>query len=360
MSTEDVLRPVLVIGGAAAVTAIAGVVVDLLLRRADARHPETPIWGLLRSCRVPLQLAVLTSILMGTYERTDLTHSDDGRAVVDRVLTLMLIASVAWLLTKVLAVAVELTYHRYKAKARDSARRRRVRTQLTLIQRVVMFVICTVAVAAMLLTFPQMRTVGASMLASAGVIGIIVGIAAQSTLGNLFAGLQIAFGDLVRIGDTVVVEGEWGKVEEITLTFLTVKTWDERRITIPVSYFTGQPFENWSRGGAEMTGTVFLHLDHSTPVSALRERLHEVLLGCAHWDGRGWSLVVTDTTPTTMEVRALATARNADALWDLRCLVREELIGWLREKHPYALPKVMTARAPLDGAPAHAPDVKLP
>ncbi|MFW6689867.1 mechanosensitive ion channel family protein [Streptomyces sp. MAR4 CNX-425] len=360
MSTEEVLRPVVVIGGAAAVTAVAGVVVDLLLRRADARHPETPIWGLLRSCRVPLQFVLLTSILLGTYKRSQLAESKDAREVITQVLTLVLIASVAWLLTKVLAAAVELAYHHYKTKARDSARRRRVRTQLTLIQRVVMFVICTIAVAAMLLTFPQMRAVGTSMLASAGVIGIIAGIAAQSTLGNLFAGLQIAFGDLVRIGDTVVVEGEWGTIEEITLTFLTVKTWDERRITIPVSYFTSQPFENWSRGGSELTGTVYFHLDHSAPVPALRERLHEVLLGCATWDGRGWSLVVTDTTPTTMEVRALATARDADALWDLRCMVREELITWLRQKHPYALPKVMTAQAPLNGAAAHAADVKLP
>ena len=115
----------------------------------------------------------------------------------------------------------------------------------------------------MLLTFPAMRAVGTSMLASAGLLGIVAGIAAQSTLGNLFAGLQIAFGDMVRIGDTVVVDGEWGTVEEITLTFLTVRTWDERRITMPVSYFTSKPFENWSRGGAQMTGTVFFHLDHA-------------------------------------------------------------------------------------------------
>ena len=119
-----------------------------------------------------------------------------------------------------------------------------------------------------------METLGASMLASAGIIGIVAGVAAQSTLGNLFAGLQIAFGDMVRIGDTVVVDGEWGVVEEVTLTFLTVRTWDERRITMPVSYFTSKPFENWSRGGAQMTGTVFFHLDHSAPVGLMREKLH--------------------------------------------------------------------------------------
>ena len=143
---------------------------------------------------------------------------------------------------------------------------------MTLIQRVVTAVVATVAVAAMLLTFPAMQAVGTSMLASAGVLGIVAGVAAQSTLGNLFAGFQIAFGDMVRLGDTVVVDGEWGTVEEITLTFLAVRTWDERRITMPVSYFTSKPFENWSRGGVQMTGTVFFQLDHSAPVSAMREQ----------------------------------------------------------------------------------------
>ena len=195
----------------------------------------------------------------------------------------------------------------------------------------------------MLLTFPAMRTVGASMLASAGLLGIVAGIAAQSTLGNLFAGLQIAFGDMVRIGDTVVVDGEWGTVEEITLTFLTVTTWDERRITMPVSYFTSKPFENWSRGGPQMTGTVFFQLDHAAPVDRMRERLHEIVQECPAWDGRDWSLVVTDTTPTTMEVRALVTARDADDVWTVRCEVRERMVAWLREEHPYALPRIVTA-----------------
>jgi small-conductance mechanosensitive channel len=183
------------------------------------------------------------------------------------------------------------------------------------------------------------------MLASAGIIGIVAGIAAQSTLGNLFAGFQIAFGDMVRIGDTVVVDGEWGVVEEVTLTFLAVRTWDERRITMPVSYFTSKPFENWSRGGAQMTGTVFFHLDHLAPVPAMRDKLKEILAECPAWDGRDWSLAVTDTTPSTIQVRAVVTAKDADDVWTVRCTVREQLIAWLAEEYPHALPRIAVADA---------------
>jgi small-conductance mechanosensitive channel len=198
----------------------------------------------------------------------------------------------------------------------------------------------------MLFTFPEMRTVGASMLASAGLIGIVAGVAAQSTLSNLFAGMQIAFGDMVRIGDTVVVDGEWGTVEEITLTFLSVRTWDERRITMPVSYFTSKPFENWSRGDPRMTGTVLFHVDHSAPVDEMRKRLLEVLEQASEWDRRAWGLVVIDTTPTTIQLRALVTAKDAEDIFNLRCIVREQLIDWLRCEHPYALPRINTAPAP--------------
>ncbi len=161
---------------------------------------------------------------------------------------------------------------------------------MSLITRVVAAVVGVVAVAAMLLTFPAMRAAGASLLASAGILGIVAGVAAQSTLSNMFAGFQIAFGDMVRLGDTVVVDGEWGTVDEITLTFLSVRTWDERRITMPVSYFTSKPFENWSRGGAQMTGIVFLHLDHSAPIEAMREKLRDLLRECPAWDGRACDL----------------------------------------------------------------------
>lgn len=349
MEMDTVLRPVLYIGGTLAVTLIAGWLLDLLLRRADARHPETPLWGLLRRCHVPFQVVLCASLLRGSYRQAGILP--DHALAVGRFLTLVLIASTAWLAVRIATAAVDSTYARYAAVTEDDARVRRVRTQVTLIQRVVTAVVVVVAVAAMLLTFPPMRAVGASMLASAGVLGIVAGIAAQSSLGNLFAGLQIAFGDTVRIGDTVVVDKEWGKVEEITLTFLTVRTWDERRITMPVSYFTSKPYENWSRGGAQMTGTVFWHLDHSAPIDLMRDQLQNILKDIPEWDGRGASLVVTDTTPHTVQVRAVVTAKDADDVWTVRCAVRERLITWLVTHHPYALPRIATSEAPLRPAP---------
>ncbi|MCM2392389.1 mechanosensitive ion channel family protein [Streptomyces albipurpureus] len=342
---ENVLRPLIVLGGTAVLTVLVGWLADLLLRRVDARHPETPLWGLLRQCRIPLQVVLATALLRGNYRQAEIETIRNHYAGIGQMLTLVLIGASAWLVVKIATAIVESTYSRYAAATRDPARVRRVRTQVTLIQRVVIAVVGVVAVAAMLLTFPAMKTVGTSVLASAGLIGIVAGVAAQSTLGNLFAGFQIAFGDMVRIGDTVVVDGEWGTVEEITLTFLAVRTWDERRITMPVSYFTSKPFENWSRGGVQMTGTVYFHLDHSAPVVRMREQLHQIIKDHSAWDRRDWSLAVTDTTPTTIEVRAVVTAKDADDIWTIRCAVREQLIAWLHEHHPYALPKVATAPA---------------
>ncbi|MGW1881780.1 mechanosensitive ion channel family protein [Streptomyces sp. NPDC001970] len=359
---ENVLRPLIVVGGSVVLTLSVGWLVDVLLRRADARHTETPLWGLLRRCRVALQVALGTALFRGTFRQAEIEVVDEHAAGIGQVLTLVLIGASAWLVVRIATAVVESSYRRYATATRDPARVRRVRTQVTLIHRIVIAVVGVVAVAAMLLTFPAMRTVGASMLASAGVLGIVAGIAAQSTLGNLFAGLQIAFGDMVRIGDTVVVDGEWGTVEEITLTFLAVRTWDERRITMPVSYFTSKPFENWSRGGVQMTGTVFFHLDHAAPVHEMREKLHDVLRECPAWDGRDWSLAVTDTTPTTMVVRAVVTAKDADDVWTVRCAVREQLIAWLCDRHPYALPRIATAQAahPPVGHPEHPAPAPAP
>ncbi|MBD0419887.1 mechanosensitive ion channel domain-containing protein [Streptomyces sp. NPDC052309] len=342
---ENILRPLVVVGGSVCLTLLIGWATDLLLRKADQRHHETPLWGLLRRARVPYQLVLCAALLRGSYVEARLLP--DHRVGIGRTLTLVLIGAAAWLVIRIAAAVVETTYSRYaQARAqRDPARVRRVRTQVSLIMRVVSAVVGVVAAASMLLTFPAMRAAGASLLASAGVLGIVAGIAAQSTLGNMFAGLQIAFGDMVRIGDTVVVDGEWGTVEEITLTFLTVRTWDERRITMPVSYFTSKPFENWSRGTPQMTGIVYWHLDHTAPLDAMRERLRDILRECPAWDGRAHNLSVTDTTPNTMQVRALVTAKDADDIWTVRVEVREQMIRWLAEEHPYALPRVNTADA---------------
>ncbi|NUR66165.1 MAG: mechanosensitive ion channel [Streptomyces sp.] len=342
---ENVLRPLIVVGGSVVLTLLIGWATDLLMRKADQRQSETPLWGLLRRGRIPYQLVIFAALLRGSYDEARVLV--EHRVGIGRTLTLVLIGATAWLMIRIAAAVVETTYTRYSRAQRDPARVRRVRTQVTLITRVVTAVVAVVATAAMLLTFPAMRAAGASLLASAGILGIVAGVAAQSTLSNMFAGLQIAFGDMVRIGDTVVVDGEWGTVEEITLTFLTVRTWDERRITMPVSYFTSKPFENWSRGGAQMTGIVYWHLDHSAPMEAMREKLRDILRECPAWDGRACDLTVTDSTPNTMQVRALVTAKDADDIWKVRVTVREQMIRWLTARHPYALPRVNTA----DSAP---------
>ncbi|MEU9233847.1 mechanosensitive ion channel family protein [Streptomyces subrutilus] len=343
---NTVLRLLTVLGGSVLLTVVAGWAAGLLLRRADTRHPETPLWSKLRRCLPALQIVLLAALLRGVYRQTAWQPLQENQAAVGRILSLALIGAGAWLVVGVASAAVETGYARYATGTRDPARVRRVRTQVSLIMRVVTAVVAVVAVAAMLLVFPSFRALGTSMLASAGIIGIVAGIAAQSTLGNLFAGFQIAFGDMVRIGDTVVVAGEWGVVEDITLTFLAVRTWDERRITMPVSYFTSRPFENWSRGGVQMTGTVFFHCDHCAPVDLIRDKVHEILNHCREWDGRGWDVAVTETTPSTIVLRAIVTAKDADDLWTVRCAVREQLIAWLSEKHPDALPRVVLAPAP--------------
>lgn len=342
---ENVLRPLIVIGGSVVLALLIGWAVDRLLRKADERHPETSLWGLLRRARLPFQLVLCVIALRASYDETRLFPG--LRTEIGRVLTLVLIGSAAWMVVRIAAAVVETSYTRYASRHHDAARLRRVRTQVTLIMRVVSAIVGVVAVAAMLLTFPAMRAAGASLLASAGILGIVAGVAAQSTLSNMFAGLQIAFGDMVRLGDTVVVDGEWGTVEEITLTFLTVRTWDERRITMPVSYFTSKPFENWSRGTPQMTGIVYWHLDHSAPLELMRGALRDILRECPAWDGRSYGLAVTDATPNTIQVRALLTAKDADDVWTVRVTVRERMITWLAAEHPYALPRVNTADAVL-------------
>lgn len=346
---EELVRPMIVVLGTVAVTVSVGLVVDRLLRYTARRRPESHLPTLLRRVQLPLQVMLGAVALHATYPLAQLGLRHD--AVIRNVLATAAVMAVAWLVIRAADAVAENLLRRYADRTSEVARVRQLRTQLGLVRRIITSVlVVTTAAVAILLLFPTLRTLGTSMLASAGVIGIIAGVAAQSTLSNLVAGLQIAFGDSVKIGDTVVVEGEWGTVEEITLAFLTVRIWDDRRLTMPVSYFNSKPYENWSRGGPQVTGAVLLHLDHSTPVSALRDHLHDFLRDRPEWDGRNWNLLVTDSTPTNIVIRATMSAANADDVWDLRCAVREELLGWLGRRHPGALPKIPTAITTVDKA----------
>ncbi|MCD0481613.1 mechanosensitive ion channel family protein [Streptacidiphilus sp. ASG 303] len=345
------MRPLALLCCAVAVPALVGWGVDRLLRRAMGSRPGSRTLPLLRRCRMPLQALVAAAWLYAALPAAGLP-SEVYPAARHTLLVLVMAAS-GWLGVRVTGALVTTAVGRYENAVDDHSRVRRMRTQVGLIRRVVQAAIVLVAIASALMTFPAARAVGTSLLASAGVIGVVAGIAAQSTLGNLFAGLQIAFGDMVRIGDVVVVNGQQGQIEEITLTYLVLTTWDQRRIVMPVSYFTGRPFENWSRKDPRMTGTVILHLDHAAPIGELRAELKRYLDGNALWDRQGWSLLVTDTTPSTVVVRALMTARDADDVWTLRCAVREHLLEYVRERHPQALPRVATTVVAAGGPEGH-------
>jgi small-conductance mechanosensitive channel len=205
--------------------------------------------------------------------------------------------------------------------------------------------------------FEQVRGLGTSVLASAGVLGIVIGFAAQRTIANLFAGFQLALTQPIRIDDVVIVEGEWGRIEEITLTYVVVRIWDLRRLILPLSYFIERPFQNWTRREADILGTVFLYADYTIPVDALREELKRIAAQSPNWDGKVCGLQVTDATEQTIELRSLVSACDASKAWDLRCEVREKLIAFVQKNYPASLPKV---RAELDAQGATAPMAAQP
>jgi small-conductance mechanosensitive channel len=192
------------------------------------------------------------------------------------------------------------------------------------------------------------RQLGTAMIASAGVAGIVIGFAAQKSLGTLLAGFQIAMTQPIRIDDVVIVEGEWGKIEEITLTYVVVKIWDLRRLVVPITYFIEKPFQNWTRTSADILGTVFLHVDYGVPVGAVREELTRILAASPNWDHKVNVLQVTDAKERTLELRALASSSDASKSWDLRCEMREKLVAFIQDQYPESLPRLRTTfeRAP--------------
>ncbi|TDC59636.1 mechanosensitive ion channel [Micromonospora sp. KC207] len=272
------------------------------------------------------------------------------RQVVLHMLVLGIIATVSWLVASLLVVVEDVALARFRVDVPDNRHARRVRTQVVMLRRLTIAVIVILALGVMLMTFPSVRGVGAGVLTSAGVVGVVAALAAQSLLGNVFAGLQLAFSDAVRLDDVVVVEGEWGRIEELTLSYVVVQIWDDRRLILPTSYFTSKPFQNWTRTEAAVLGTAEFDVDWSINVQEMREELRRLVEGSELWDGRVCVLQVTDATGGLIKVRALVSAANAGSLWDLRCLVREHLVGWVRDHRPTALPRMRAEVGDASGA----------
>lgn len=268
---------------------------------------------------------------------------------------LLLLAGLTWLAQRAAGGVAQGIIDKYPVDVEDNLQARRVHTQTRLITRTVTFMIVVVGMSMMLMTFPGARQVGTSLLASAGVIGIIAGIAARPVFSNLIAGLQLALSQPLRIDDVLIVEGEWGRVEEITGTYVVLRIWDQRRLIIPLQWFIEKPFENWTRNSAELVGTVFLWVDYRMPMAPLREAAQRACEAAPEWDRRQCLLQVVEATESAVQLRLLVTSANASLNWDLRCRVREVLIDFMQRDYPQFLP-VTRAELTLSANAAHPGD----
>jgi small-conductance mechanosensitive channel len=271
-----------------------------------------------------------------------LPYPSTALALLRHAVVIGAIVATAWTVVGLIDAAREIIEARYRIDVVNNLAARRIRTQVELIERIAVGVVAVVALAAVLMTFPSVRQLGVSLFASAGVAGIVLGVAARPVLGNLIAGIQIAMSQPIRIDDVVVLDGEFGRVEEINLTYVVLRLWDERRMIVPLAYFIEKPFTNWTRTKSSLLGTVDLYADYLVDVDALRAELSRVVRSTDLWDGRVASLQVNEVTDRALQLRAVVSAGNSAASGDLRNLVRERLLAALR-RQAEALPLVRAA-----------------
>lgn len=301
----------------------------------------------------PLRLIALIAAL--GFANGAAPASAAATTTITQILLMALILSLAWLAYTALYIWTTIHLRRFKLDAEDNLLARKHVTQTRILMRVAKVMIVILAVGAALMTFPAVRQYGVSLLAAGGAAGIMVGLALQPVLKNLFAGIQLALTQPIRIDDALIVEGGWGNVEEITATYVVIRVWDWRRLVVPLSYFIEQPFQNWTRESAELIGTVMLYLDHTADVAAIRERAEAITKADPLWDGKVFAVQVTDFRERVMEVRILASARNGPRTYDLRCNIREKLIGWLQSEMPHALPRTRAELSPAEVTSLAAP-----
>jgi small-conductance mechanosensitive channel len=329
------------VAGAIAIAYLVGLLVPWVLRRVGRR--SATILDIATLTRTPVRvlfMVVAANLAIRRFADADASW----RAWVDHTLVIVLIAAVTWLAASLVKVAERRVIAKFgggdQGLTDADRQRRRVLTQVTTVRRLVIAIIVVLGVAAALMTFPAFANIGTTLFASAGVLSVVAGLAAQTSLGSVFAGMQIAFSDAIRVGDVVVLEDEWGRIEEITLTYVVVQLWDQRRLVLPTTYFTTTPFQNWTRNATELLGTVELDVDFTVPLEAMRVELQRRLEQSELWDGRKGVVQVTDAVGGVVRVRMLISAPNASALFDLRCFVREGMVEWLqRTAEGGALPR---------------------
>jgi small-conductance mechanosensitive channel len=320
------------------IAVVAGIVIVAVLVydtvMALARR-SVRLRAIIDEIRRPGRVLVATAVVLASVSTMQLPQRIAD--LLERGLTIGLFAVAGFAVARLIGLAFDRAMLPHSM--RDDPESRARRTQLSFFRRISVMGVIGVTVALCLVTIPAVRAMGLSLFASAGVAGIVIGLAAQPTISNLIAGVQIALTQPIRIGDSVVVEGEWGRVEEISSTYVVVAIWDERRLILPLSYFLQRPFQNWTRQSSQLLGPVILFVDYSLPVTALREQLGKIVEKSPLWDKRVVNLQVSDLSEQTMQLRALVSAADASKAWDLRCYVREELVTWIREHYPHALPR---------------------
>jgi small-conductance mechanosensitive channel len=308
-----------------------------LARRITARSKNVLDKSLVRHGEKPVLLMAPLLMLLAVLPLLRLPV--DVHSVIRHAIGLGLIGSLGWLLIAMLGTVDDVISARRSIEVHDNLAARRLRTQVEVLHRILVMGILVVTLAIMLMTFPSIRHLGESLFASAGLAALVAGFAARTTLSNLVAGLQIALTQPIRLDDVVIVEGEWGRIEEISTTYVVVRIWDLRRLVVPLSYFIEKPFQNWTRKTSNLLGTVFVYTDYTVPVDVVRSELHRILERSAIWDGKVWGLQVSNAGERTMELRALMSAPDSSSAWDLRCHVREHLIRFLQEHYPQSLPR---------------------
>lgn len=299
---------------------------------------KSGLWdALLRHARRPLRLAFILVALITVLPNLALPGNWEGP--LQHLAMIMLIVLIGWSVLLLTNLYTERSVLRYRFDTEDNLAARKYVTQVRVLRRVIDILVVILTAGAVLLTFEGVRQYGVSLFASAGAAGLVLGLAARPVLANLIAGIQIALTQPIRLEDVVIVEGEWGWVEEISATYVIIRIWDWRRMVVPLSYFIEKPFQNWTRDSASIIGAVTWHLDYTVPVDKVRGKLEELVKASRYWDGNVVNLQVTEADAQNLTLRGLMSARTSPLAWDLRCEIREKLVDWLQAEYPHALPR---------------------
>lgn len=285
-------------------------------------------------------------VFISLYLSTATIQKEFDLQIIRHILLIIIIINISWVIAALISFSIDLVEGQYDVKVKDNLEARKRITQLKIIERILVSLVFIIGIATALLTIDKIKFIGVNLLTTAGIAGIIIGFAAQKSLGLVFAGFQIAFSQPIRLDDVVIVEGEWGRVEEITLTYVVIKIWDERRLIVPITFFLDKPFQNWTRINSDILGSVFLYTDYRFPVDELRKYVNQLIAGNENWDKKVCNVQVTDSSERTMTIRVLASSSDSSKNWNLRTHLREKLINFIKEKYPEYLPTVRIEMKP--------------